>query len=160
MGPAKMLLLFFKFIITPSPHNLTSASQQNTSKPSLHKKGTQQPLWGVSWDCLPRVTLLSERVSPKSAQTSSFINYFQRTAITAAMFLQYFFYFNFLSYHLISNNSIITDFSTTKKIPMQTHTAEQLFCLYAKLNPEKAGIAWGWLSDWGRFHGCFKRLRE
>ena len=26
-----MLLLFFKSIITPSPHNLTSASQQNTS---------------------------------------------------------------------------------------------------------------------------------
>lgn len=75
-GLAKMLLLFFKLIITPSPHHLTSASQQNTSKPSLHKKGTQQPLWGVSWDCLLHITLLSECVSPKSTQTSSFMSYF------------------------------------------------------------------------------------
>lgn len=71
-----MLLLFFKLIITPSPHNLTSASQQNTSKPSLHKKGTQQPLWGVSWDCLAHITLFNECVSPNSTQTSSFIYYF------------------------------------------------------------------------------------
>lgn len=71
-GPAKMWLLFFKLIITPSPHNLTSASQQNTSKPSPHKKRTRQPLWGVSWDCLPRVNT-HQWMRPSERHTNKFI---------------------------------------------------------------------------------------
>ena len=42
----KCCCFFFKSIITPSPHNLTSVSQQNTSKPRLHKRGTHQSLRG------------------------------------------------------------------------------------------------------------------
>lgn len=45
---SKMQLFFFNSIVAPSPHHLSSSSQQNTSKTRFHKRGTHQALRGLA----------------------------------------------------------------------------------------------------------------